>query len=93
MGLLSGLLAAMAYLQVTALGKAGEPEARIVFYFSVGSICVGALETSLLLHVAPELITDAETVARLGASPEKGRRAYDYILDQVEVRWLRQPLS
>ena len=53
----------------------------------------GALETSLLLHVAPDLINDAETVARLGASPEKGRRAFDYILDQVEVRWLRQPES
>ncbi len=53
----------------------------------------GALETSLLLHVAPELIHDAETVARLGASEQKGRRAYDYILDQVEVRWLRDPVS
>ena len=52
----------------------------------------GALETSLLLHVAPDLINDAETVARLGASEEKGRRAFDYILDQVEDRWLRQPL-
>jgi drug/metabolite transporter (DMT)-like permease len=30
-GLLSGMLAAMAYLQVTALGRAGEPEERIVF--------------------------------------------------------------
>lgn len=48
MGLLSGLLAAMAYLQVTALGRAGEPDARIVFYFSVGSIGAGALETSLI---------------------------------------------
>jgi creatinine amidohydrolase len=53
----------------------------------------GALETSLLLYVAPGLITDAETVARLAASEEKGHRAYDYILDQVEVRWLRQPIS
>ena len=52
----------------------------------------GALETSLLLHVAPDLITDAETVARLGASPDKGRHAFDYILDQIEVRWLRQPI-
>lgn len=42
-GLLSGLLAAMAYLQVTALGRAGEPEARIVFYFSIGGLGVGAL--------------------------------------------------
>lgn len=48
MGLFSGLLAAMAYLQVTALGRAGEPEARIVFYLSVGSIGAGALETSFI---------------------------------------------
>ncbi len=42
-GLLSGLIAAMAYLQVTALGRAGEPEERIVFYFSIGGLIVGAL--------------------------------------------------
>ena len=41
-GLLSGLGAALAYMQVTALGKAGEPEERTVFYFSVGSALVGA---------------------------------------------------
>jgi S-adenosylmethionine uptake transporter len=41
-GLLSGLGAALAYMQVTALGKAGEPEERTVFYFSVGSAVVGA---------------------------------------------------
>ena len=43
MGLLSGILSATAYLQVTALGRAGEPEYRIVFYFSIGGICAGAL--------------------------------------------------
>jgi S-adenosylmethionine uptake transporter len=43
MGLLSGVIAATAYLQVTALGRAGEPEYRIVFYFSVGGIAAGAL--------------------------------------------------
>jgi S-adenosylmethionine uptake transporter len=48
MGLLSGLLAAMAYLQVTALGKAGEPDDRVVFYFSVGSISAGALMASFI---------------------------------------------
>jgi drug/metabolite transporter (DMT)-like permease len=42
-GLLSGMLAATAYLQVTALGRAGEPAERIVFYFSVGGLVVGAL--------------------------------------------------
>lgn len=40
-GLLSGMGAALAYLQVTALGKAGEPEKeRTVFYFSVGTTVV-----------------------------------------------------
>ncbi|WP_256327648.1 DMT family transporter [Nitrosospira sp. Nl5] len=48
MGLLSGLLAAVAYLQVTALGRAGEPEDRVVFYFSLGSIGGGAVATSLI---------------------------------------------
>jgi drug/metabolite transporter (DMT)-like permease len=42
-GLLSGMLAALAYLQVTALGRAGEPEERIVFYFSLGGLAAGAL--------------------------------------------------
>lgn len=39
-GLISGALAAMAYLQVRRLGELGEPEYRVVFYFCViGSIC------------------------------------------------------
>ena len=42
-GLLSGMIAATAYLQVTALARAGEPEFRIVFYFAVGGIIAGAL--------------------------------------------------
>jgi S-adenosylmethionine uptake transporter len=41
-GLLSGLLAAVAYLQVMALGRSGEPEVRTVFYFAVGSAVAGA---------------------------------------------------
>lgn len=42
-GLLSGMGAALAYLQVTALGKVGEPEVRTVFYFSLGTVIVGAV--------------------------------------------------
>ena len=41
-GLLSGMVSALAYLQVTALGRAGEPEYRIVFYFSLGGCVAGA---------------------------------------------------
>jgi S-adenosylmethionine uptake transporter len=42
-GLLSGIIAATAYLQVTALARAGEPEFRIVFYFASGGVLAGAL--------------------------------------------------
>jgi S-adenosylmethionine uptake transporter len=42
-GLMSGLLAAFAYMQVMALARAGEPETRTVFYFAVGSALAGAL--------------------------------------------------
>jgi drug/metabolite transporter (DMT)-like permease len=42
-GLLSGLFAALAYLQVAALAKAGEPEARTVFYFSLGAVVAGLI--------------------------------------------------
>jgi S-adenosylmethionine uptake transporter len=41
-GLSSGLLAAIAYLQITALGRAGEPDVRVVFYFSLGGAALGA---------------------------------------------------
>jgi S-adenosylmethionine uptake transporter len=42
-GLLSGLGAAMAYMQVAALGRMGEPESRTVFYFSIGTTVVGGV--------------------------------------------------
>jgi len=42
-GLLSGMSAALAYLQVTALGRAGEPVGRTVFYFAVGTAVAGGL--------------------------------------------------
>lgn len=47
-GLLSGLGSALAYMQVTALGRVGEPEARTVFYFAVGTTLVGALGTAFV---------------------------------------------
>ena len=45
-GLLSGVVSAAGYLQVAALGRAGEPESRIVFYFSVGGIVGGAASSN-----------------------------------------------
>lgn len=43
LGLLSGVVSALAYLQVSALSRAGEPETRTVFYFSFGATLVGAI--------------------------------------------------
>ena len=42
-GLMSGVLAALAYIQVTALGRVGEPEERTVFYFALGSALGGGI--------------------------------------------------
>lgn len=47
MGLLSGLAAAFAYMQVVALSRLGEPETRTVFYFALGSAAAGGLATLL----------------------------------------------
>ncbi len=46
LGLLSGLTAAFAYMQVVALSRIGEPELRTVFYFAVGSAIAGAFATA-----------------------------------------------
>jgi drug/metabolite transporter (DMT)-like permease len=51
-GLLSGIASAFAYLQVVALSRAGEPEARTVFYFGVGSAVAGGV-ASLLVGFTP----------------------------------------
>ena len=40
-GLFSGMLSAWAYLQVAGLGRSGEPEHRVVFYFSVFGTVAG----------------------------------------------------
>ncbi len=42
-GLLSGIFAALAYLQVAALSRAGEPDTRTVFYFSLCAVLVGGV--------------------------------------------------
>ncbi len=50
--LFSGMLAALAYLQVRHLGQLGEPEYRVVFYFCVTCVVgglLGVLATPLLL--------------------------------------------
>jgi S-adenosylmethionine uptake transporter len=40
-GVTSGMLSALAYLQVRKLGQMGEPEYRVVFYFSLTGLVAG----------------------------------------------------
>lgn len=47
-GMSSGFIAALAYLQVRKLGLLGEPEYRVVFYLSVTSVIGGLLAQALL---------------------------------------------
>jgi len=46
-GLISGFFAAFAYMHVMALGRTGEPVARIVFYFALGTTVAGLLGMSV----------------------------------------------
>ena len=48
LGLISGLLAGIVYLQVTQLGRLGEPEWRTVFYFTL--VCTLGSGLWMLIH-------------------------------------------
>jgi creatinine amidohydrolase len=55
----------------------------------------GELDTSLLLHLAPQLVrmevaVDTPQATPSLSSPEKGARLYEFILDRVAVRCLHQ---
>jgi S-adenosylmethionine uptake transporter len=55
--LLSGILSAFAYLEVRKLGQLGEPEYRVVFYFSMTGMLAGLIGTAYTTrHVGPSLI-------------------------------------
>ncbi len=53
-GLMSGALAAQAYLQIQALGKVQEPEWRTVFYFSCAATSSGLVMIPWLGWQAPD---------------------------------------
>ncbi len=46
-GVMSSVLSALAYMQVRKLGQMGEPEYRVVFYFSLMTVLAGAFGTVL----------------------------------------------
>jgi S-adenosylmethionine uptake transporter len=78
-GLLSGLLAAFAYLQVMALGKIGEPEGRTVFYFAVATAVLGGL-WMLVGGATPVRLADVPWLLAVGLFASLGQlcmtRAY-----------------
>jgi S-adenosylmethionine uptake transporter len=51
-GLLSGLGAAFAFMQIMAISRMGEPEIRTVFYFAMGTVLAGGLGM-LVFGVSP----------------------------------------
>ena len=53
--LVSGVLSALAYIQVKKLGQLGEPEYRVVFYFSASGVLGG-----LLIGLATSLFSTGE---------------------------------
>ena len=72
-GLLSGLGAAMAYLQVAALGRIGEPESRTVFYFSVGTTVVGLVCSVLFTGFSPWMWPQALWLLPIGVLAALGQ--------------------
>jgi drug/metabolite transporter (DMT)-like permease len=65
LGLLSGLLAGLVYVHVTQLGRAGEPDWRTVFYFSL--VCtLGGGAWMLIHHFNPITWQEAPILIGLG---------------------------
>lgn len=68
MGLVSGVATALAYLQVRKMGQLGEPDYRVVFYFSVINIVAGLIGklASGLGGAAPSVLWHSHTPYGLG---------------------------
>ncbi len=65
-GLASGVLAAVAYLQVSALGRAGEPGERVVLYFSATGVLFGAAYALLDGGFSPHTLRGVLLLATIG---------------------------
>lgn len=73
-GLLSGILAALAYLNVRELGKQGEPEWRVVFYFALMSTLGGAVWMASAGFTMPGL-ADMPLLLAMGATATSAQLA------------------
>jgi S-adenosylmethionine uptake transporter len=79
-GLASGMIAAMAYIQVAELGRKGEPVERTVFYFSLAAAASGAL-VMLFTGISEWVWTEAWLLLPIGILAALGQwcmtRAYN----------------
>ena len=79
-GLASGIIAAMAYIQVAELGREGEPVERTVFYFSLAAAASGAL-VMLFTGISEWIWTEAWLLLPIGILAALGQwcmtRAYN----------------
>lgn len=73
-GLLSGLGAGIVYVHVTLLGRAGEPDWRTVFYFSL-ACTVGGFIWMLFYDVHLPTVQDIPILLSLGAATTLGQLA------------------
>lgn len=88
--LISGFLSALAYIQVRKLGQLGEPEYRVVFYFSASGVLAGLisglidhwLQTGELQILHDLSATDAVLLLSIGVTATMAQiamtRAYRY---------------
>lgn len=73
-GLMSGVLAAVAYLNVRTLGREGEPDWRVVFYFTLIAAIGGAIWMAGTGFVVPQL-ADLPLLIAMGAAGTLGQLA------------------
>lgn len=73
-GLISGVMAALAYLNVRELGRDGEPEWRVVFYFTLISTLGGGIWMAGAGFVMPRMV-DVPLLLAMGAAGTLGQLA------------------
>ena len=73
-GLASGVLAAVAYLNVRTLGRQGEPDWRVVFYFALMSSLGGAVWMAWAGFTVPRL-ADLPLLLAMGATATSAQLA------------------
>lgn len=73
-GLASGMLAAVAYLNVRTLGREGEPEWRVVFYFTLVATLGSSVWMAGAGFVVPQM-TDLPLLLAMGAAGTLGQLA------------------